>query len=84
MEQIRDGAPGDVFGYDLNDQLDAGKRHLGAWGAREADCGKARLGRDLRSQTTMSLKWIARRLEMDHGRTSPIFFANKVVRLCQE
>ena len=31
---------------------------------RKSDAEKVALARDLRSQTTMSLKWIARRLEM--------------------
>jgi hypothetical protein len=49
--------------------ISAGLKRLG-WGKRElsarlkSDPHKVALARELRSQTTMSLKWIARRLEM--------------------
>ena len=43
-------------------ELGWGKTELGA--RRKSDPDKVALARDLRSQTTMSLKWIARRLGM--------------------
>jgi putative transposase len=43
-------------------KLGWGKRELAT--RRKSDAEKVVLARDLRSQTTMSLKWIARRLEM--------------------
>src|SRR6266699_4293860 len=43
-------------------ELGWGKTELGA--RRKSDPDKIALARDLRSQTTMSLKWIARRLGM--------------------
>jgi len=44
---------------------------------RKSDPHKVALAREVRSQTTMSLKWIAQRLEMDLGHTFLIFFGNK-------
>jgi hypothetical protein len=56
-------------------KLGWGKRELTA--RRKSDPVKVALAGDLRSQTTMNLKWITDGWKWDRGRTFPIFFANK-------
>ena len=61
-------------------KLGWGKRELAT--RRKGDPEKVALARDLRSQTTMSLKWIARRLEMGSWtHVSNLLLGNKWIAL---